>query len=43
MTIKVQIQTPEQETPYLLTARSWKSPEGKDHLMYPAHCNFGPW
>lgn len=40
MTIKVQIQTPEQETPYLLTARSWESPEGKDHLIYPAHCHF---
>lgn len=40
MTIKVQIQTPEQETSYLLIARSWESPEGKDHLIYPAHCNF---
>lgn len=40
MTIKVQIQTPEQETSYLLIARSWESPEGKDHLIYPARCNF---
>lgn len=40
MTIKVQIQTPEQETSYLLIARNWESPEGKDHLIYPAHCNF---
>lgn len=40
MTIKVQIQTPGQETSYLLIARSWESPEGKDHLIYPARCNF---
>lgn len=40
MTIKVQIQTPEQETSYLLIARSWESPEGKDHLIYPAPSNF---
>lgn len=39
MTIKVQIQPPEQETPYLPTAKSWESPEGKDHLIYPAYCN----